>query len=329
MPDIGSGLTVASAVIGANGAKKAASTQAKSADAASQMQQQRFDQVREDLSPYRDSGSNASNRLEYLLGLTPLEGEERYKTSELLDESSGVPAPNAKLYATDKRYKAFWDANVASHIKQLGKGYDSRTNAGNKLAEALKKQLGYVVDPLDTSDGQYGSLLKEFTGDDLENDPGYQFGLSEGNKALDRKFAAGGGYFSGAAVKAANRFGQDYAGTKFNEAFSRDNTTKSRAANFLSSVASMGANAAAQTGNASIATGNAIANNMTGAGNAQAAGTVGAYNAWGNALGQIGNNYQQNQAMQSSNNNATYSGNPLAKWGASDGGMYGGSDSWS
>jgi len=328
MPDIGSGLTVASAVIGANGAKKAASTQAKSADAASQMQQQRFEQVREDLSPYRDTGSAASDRLSYLLGLAPLEGEERYNTDELVDESGGTPVANAKLYATDKAYKAAWDANLASHIKQLGKGYDPRTNAGNQLALALKRKLGYATDKLDTSDGQYGSLLKEFTGDDLENDPGYQFGLDQGNQALDRRFAAGGGYFSGAAIKAANRFGQDYAGTKFNEAFSRDNTTKSRAANFLTSVASMGSNAAAQTGNASIATGNAIANNITGAGNAQAAGTVGAYNAWGNALSNIGNNYQQNQAMQSSNNNQTYSGNPLARWGASDGGAYGGSDSW-
>lgn len=327
MPSVSSGLSIGSAIIGANGAKKAARTQAKSADAASQMQQQRFEQVREDLSPYRDAGSAASNRLEYLLGLSPLEGEERYKTDELVSGGGGTPMPNAKLYATDKAYKAAWDANLASHIQQLGKGYDSRTNAGNQLALALKRKLGYATDPLDTSDGQYGSLMKEFTGDDLENDPGYQFGLSEGNKALDRRFAAGGGYFSGAAIKAANRFGQDYAGTKFNEAFSRDNTTKSRAANFLSSVASMGANAAAQTGNASVATGNAIAGNMTGAANAQAAGTVGAANAWGNALGQIGNNYQQQQLL-SSDNNMRYSGNPMANWGTSNGGIYGGSDSW-
>lgn len=327
MPSVSSGLSIGSAIIGANGAKKAASTQAKSADAASQMQQQRFEQVREDLSPYRDAGSAASNRLEYLLGLSPLEGEERYNTDELVSGGGGTPMPNAKLYATDKAYKAAWDANLASHIQQLGKGYDSRTNAGNQLALALKRKLGYATDPLDTSDGQYGSLMKEFTGDDLENDPGYQFGLSEGNKALDRRFAAGGGYFSGAAIKAANRFGQDYAGTKFNEAFSRDNTNKSRVANFLTSVSEMGLNAATLTGMAGIKTANNQAQNTIGAGNAAAAGQVGAANAWGNALGQIGNNYQQQQLL-SSNNNMRYSGNPMANWGTSNGGIYGGSDSW-
>jgi len=128
-------------------------------------------------------------------------------------------------------------------------------------------------------------------------------------------------------LKAAQRFGQDYAGTKFNEAFSRDNTTKSRVANFLTSVSQMGLNAATQTGMAGIQTANNQAQNTIGAGNAQAAGTVGAANAWGNALGTIGNNLQQNQFL-SSNNNQSYSGNPLANWGTSNGGMYGGSDSW-
>jgi hypothetical protein len=40
-------------------------------------------------------------------------------------------------------------------------------------------------------------------------DPGYQFRLSEGMKALDRQAAARGGLISGAALRGAQRFGQE------------------------------------------------------------------------------------------------------------------------
>lgn len=93
--------------------------------------------------------------------------------------------------------------------------------------------------------GEWGSLLREFTGEDVATDPGYQFGLDQGMQALDRGASARGNYLSGAALKAGQRYAQDYAGTKFNEAFNRDASTKSRVAGFLTNVANMGQNAAA------------------------------------------------------------------------------------
>lgn len=298
MPDIGSGLALGSAVIGASGAKSAAKTQAAAAGAASAQQAEANVQMRSDLSPYRESGNLANNALMAYLGL------------------GGAPSAPAGA-----------DFVTKPLIGKSGRFYGNAYNAAAHNA-ALKEHERAVADYEQIkSSGQYGSLLKEFTGDDLETDPGYQFGLDQGNQALDRRAAAGGNYFSGQALKAAQRFGQDYAGTKFNEAFSRDNTNKSRVANFLTSVSQMGLNAATQTGMAGIQTANNQAQNTIGAGNAAAAGQVGAANAWGNALGQIGNNYQQQQ-MLSSNNNQSYSGNPLANWGTSNGGAYGGSDSW-
>jgi hypothetical protein len=55
----------------------------------------------------------------------------------------------------------------------------------------------------------------------LQMDPGYGFRLSEGMKALDRQAAARGGLMSGGALKAAQRYGQDYASGEFGNAYNR------------------------------------------------------------------------------------------------------------
>jgi hypothetical protein len=44
---------------------------------------------------------------------------------------------------------------------------------------------------------------------EFKADPGYGFRFSEGQKALERNAAARGGFMSGAALKAATRFGQE------------------------------------------------------------------------------------------------------------------------
>lgn len=158
--------------------------------------------------------------------------------------------------------------------------------AGNRLAG----YLGVEHDRTQPA-GQFGTLLKPFTGADLTNDPGYKFRLAEGNKALDRSASARGGLYSGAALKSLNRYNQDYAGTEFSNAFNRDQVSKNQLFNMLSGVSGTGQTSAAQVGQQGVATGQGMANamnnaatqvgnNMIGAGNARASG----YLAQGNAL---------------------------------------------
>lgn len=65
-------------------------------------------------------------------------------------------------------------------------------------------------------------LPAQFTGQvDLQADPGYQFRLQEGLKALDRQAAARGGLISGAALKASQRYGQDLASQEYGAAYGR------------------------------------------------------------------------------------------------------------
>lgn len=128
---------------------------------------------------------------------------------------------------------------------------------------------------------------KDFTGADLQNEPGYQFGLNQGMKGLTNSAAARGGLLSGAALKAASQYNQDYAGTKYDAAFGRDAINKNRLASLAgvgqtaaSSNASSAMQLGANAGSTINATGNTIAQNALGVGNVRAS----SYLAQGNAL---------------------------------------------
>jgi len=158
------------------------------------------------------------------------------------------------------------------------------------------------------ADPTYGSLLRpyrngeefSFTGNDLENDPGYQFGLNQGTQGIERGQASRGNFLSGAAMKELMRFNEDYAGTKFDNAFNRAQSTwntnlgayndnKNRIYNFLSGVSGMGQNAAARVGSSNQQVGNNVGNNLLSAGAAQSAGAIASGNALRSGLNQAAN----------------------------------------
>jgi hypothetical protein len=116
-------------------------------------------------------------------------------------------------------------------------------------------------------------------------DPSYQFRLDEGLKALDRQAAARGGLISGGALKAAQRYGQDYASTEFGNAYNR-----------LAGLAGVGQTATNTMGSAAGQFGANASNLMTSAGAARASGYMGGANALASGLGQY-LNYSQGQNM--------------------------------
>lgn len=101
----------------------------------------------------------------------------------------------------------------------------------------------------------------------MANDPGFQFRMQEGQKALERSAAARGGLNSGGFMKGLARYSQGVASDEFQNRFNR-----------LSGIAGMGQNSAQNLGALS---GN-YANNMSSLygdiGNAQSAGAIGVAN---------------------------------------------------
>ena len=60
-----------------------------------------------------------------------------------------------------------------------------------------------------------------YTSADWTKDPGYEFQRAEGERGLNRSLAARGGLLSGAALKAASRYNQDYASNAYNQRVNR------------------------------------------------------------------------------------------------------------
>lgn len=145
----------------------------------------------------------------------------------------------------------------------------------------------------------------------MAQDPGYQFRLQQGQKALQAQQSAGGGVLGGGAQKAAMQYGQGFASNEYQNAWNRVMQGRQQQYGMLSGLAGMGEQAAGGLTNAAM-TGAGLGTNaamgmnqymgttgllgtqaagnmlMQGAG-AQAAGDIGAANAWNSMLGGIGN----------------------------------------
>lgn len=155
-----------------------------------------------------------------------------------------------------------------------------------------KKALLRLSDLLGTSGNSgaegFGSLAKPFTMTDFTEDPGYQFRMQEGAKALERSAASKGKLFSGAQGKALTGYNQNLASEEYGKAYDRFNTNMSNLYSRLSGQAGTGQTAGAQIANLGATTSRSMSDLITGGANALGAGQVGAGNAWNTGLQGIG-----------------------------------------
>lgn len=188
-----------------------------------------------------------------LLGMSSANKQAKAATSAANTQAA------ATRYSTDIQ-KAMFD--------QMRKDQQPYMNAGSGA-------IGRLVGGLAPN----GQFMKTYTGQNIYNDPSYQFRLNEGLDAVESGAAAQGGLLSGATLKALQNYGQDYASQEFGNAYNRFNADQTNQYNRLSSLVNLGQNAAAGVGSAGMQTGQAIANNTMAGANAQAAGTIASANA--------------------------------------------------
>ena len=134
-----------------------------------------------------------------------------------------------------------------------------------------------------------GEFDKTFGASDFKADPGYAFRQSEGLKAVERGAAGRTGALSGAAIKGAQRFGQDLASQEYQSAYSRFNTDMNTRFSRLGDVASRGQHAADVSSNAEQDRGTNLGNLSINKGNVLAAKQIAYANAGANALNSISN----------------------------------------
>lgn len=180
-------------------------------------------------------------------------------------------------------------AKIAAEASKYG--VDVQNAMFNKQIELQRPWQETGMRALQEAERVKGFMPAAFTGKvDLASDPGYAFRLSEGLKALNRSAAARGGMISGGALKAAERYGQDYASQEYNNAYNRALTEYNAAVNRentgynrLASLAGVGQTAVNALSNAAGTTGANVASTaMTGGSNAANAALAG-----GQAIGSM------------------------------------------
>jgi hypothetical protein len=195
---------------------------------------------------------------------------------------------NAMQIAAMDRQLAFQKEQYQKALELQAPFRETGLAANTRLADLLGLSSN-------TTAPGFGSMQKEFDMNTTQQDPGYNFRLTEGLKALDRTAAARGGLLSGATLRGAQRYGQDLASQEYQNAFNRYQVNRANTLQPLQSllgVAQTSTNALSQAGsdyannssniNANYA--NNYSNNTIGAGNSRASMYVGQANAYNNGI---------------------------------------------
>lgn len=221
---------------------------------------------------------------------------------------AGAGVVGAGVSAMGAKSAADTQANAANNAT------DAQLQMFNTTQQNLQPYMNAGSTALSTLQGQLPSLNQQYSnpmgiqaGINNTNwqqymSPAYNFQLQQGQQALQNSQAAGDGVLSGSALKGLINYNQNMAQTGFQNAFNdyqtqynnqfnqgqalfnNNQTQNQNIYNRLAGLAQLGQNAAANVGSAATQTGAGISNTIQGAGNAQAAGTIGTANAISNGL---------------------------------------------
>lgn len=248
-------MALGGALIGAVGSvvagNRAADAQESAAQAQVQVARETMENQNELSQPYRDAGGNMLQALQYEL----LGGERPVFRDYTIEEATRTVQPEIGGYETGRggeTFPQFLAPREQTYYTVGGREFDTR--------EAAQAWI----------DSQPGT---EYQG--YQPSQWYQHQFNEGLRAIDNSAASRGNLFSGATLKASQRFGTGLASADYQNYLSR-----------LAGGAGMGQAAAAnQAANMGVA-GQNISNAYGAAGNAQAASAINT----GNALANLGNN---------------------------------------
>lgn len=194
--------------------------------------------------------------------------------SSVISGVTGIISGNRSAKAASKAADAQVEATKQA-TKVQKEMYDQTRKDLMPYADAGKTTLAQLMGQM----GPDGYFSQTYTGQDIYNDPSYQFRLQQGQDAIQSGAAAQGGLLSGATLKALQGYGQDMASQEYSNAYNRFNADQTNQYNRLSNLVGIGQNASAQQGNFGAQTAQAIANNTMAGGDAKASGYIGNANA--------------------------------------------------
>jgi hypothetical protein len=213
-----------------------------------------------------------------------------------------------------RQQREMFDIQNKQNAAGRGAGYQG-FNQIRSMLPGQYTQYDEQGNPIGQATGQ-DYLTRQFTAQDFQQnlDPGYQFRLQQGQMANQAMANKAGGLLGGNALAGLQDYTQGQASQEYGNAFNRFQTQRSNIYNTLASIAGLGQTAQQQQNQLAQNFANTQTGLITGAGAAQAAGQVGAANAYGNAASNIGNTLAFNQMMRTpsaSYNQSSYNSAPV------------------
>ena len=285
------GASLLSGALGASATRDAARTSARSANRAAELTNQQYMQTRQDLSPYRRVAV----------------GDPIYRYMEDLEDADSINLDmrNREIIGSGRRGRTFDDE---------GRLIDPATGQPEVIGYtggALDELSDYGESRVDASAYFEDRGIPEFDFN-LEEDPGYQFRKEEQARAIDRVAGGMGNLLSGNRLEEVMARSGDLASQEFGAAYGRgvdrykmdvgreellygreaDRYTRDYGReidylNRIANLANVGQTATTQTAAAGQTAAGRAGDLISRAGEAQAAGQIGAAQAWGNAIGGV------------------------------------------
>jgi len=247
-------------------------------DKALDLQKTIYDQSRADAQPWLQAGTAGVGELAKRLGLnTAASPANRESLVKQYTPQFTTTIPGAAGAGTEAGYNDLKSQlggisaeNSAKLSDYLAKGLNGAPttqvdNAGlNSYVDNMLAQQGQAAQ----SDPNYGSLLQTFDTSKYQEDPGYQFRLQEGQKALERALNSRGKNYSPEAIKALTEYNSGMASQEYGSAYDRYNNDQNNIYNRLAGISGVGQQTSAQLANSGQNYANSASDIFTGQGNA-------------------------------------------------------------
>lgn len=197
---IGGAIGAVGSIIGGSNNSKAinkatdATVQANAQNLA--MQKEIYGENKQTLAPFVNAGTQATGAINALLGLTP--------TNQPQQAAPQAPANTGQFQYNPSDYGGGLDGirgGLAAVLQRMQQRQNGPTTAGMPTPGAIQQST---------------YLTPQQAFQNYQNSTGYQFRLNQGMNALNSGYAGAGLIKSGAAMKAAQDYGQNIASQEFN-----------------------------------------------------------------------------------------------------------------
>lgn len=264
------GGSIASSAIGANASKKAGEASARSADAATALQREIYNDTTERFAPYLEAGGNALQAVLYEMGLAdrPVFGGTAPAIEEVTQTTPGIPNAGPVNRETNPAMRRDAMADTAERLAQPTTKISFRV--GDRTFETRSAAEEYAA-ANKTGGREYGGYTES---------PMFRYMMEKGTDSIQGSAAARGGLFSGATLQALEDNRRELVSADTGDYFAR-----------LSGLTSMGLSAAGNQASAGQNFANSAGNSMMAAGNARAQGTLGAAQSWQTGISDVAGAY--------------------------------------